>query len=109
YAELWDQLGLTYTAHGALMIVGGTLFGYASLKARVLPMWTSVAFLAGLCVNLLLTFVAVDDLYQTVGTAFRNAGLVGMGWAILRPGALHSSGDSNGCGRRRSAPGLNEN
>jgi len=84
YAELWKELGLTYTAHGALMIVGGALFGYSSFRARVFPAWTSVLFLTGLGLNLLLTFVPVDDLYQTLGTSLRNAGLIGMGWAIWR-------------------------
>lgn len=84
YAELWSTLGQTYTAHGALMIIGGLFFGYATSMARVLPRWTAVLFLAGLGLNLALAFVDVDDLYQTIGTTVRNAGLIAMGCVIWR-------------------------
>jgi hypothetical protein len=84
YPELWSTLGRVYTAHGALMICGGLLFGHATLVARVLPRWTAVLFLAGLGLNFALTFVAVDDLYQTLGTTLRNAGLVAMGSMVWR-------------------------
>jgi hypothetical protein len=85
YADLWNRLGVAYTFHGALMIIGGALFGHASLRAGVLPRWSAGMFLAGLGLNLALTFADVPDLYQTLGTAVRNAGLVGMGWALWRP------------------------
>jgi hypothetical protein len=85
YGDLWNRLGAAYTLHGAMMIVGGALFGYASLRAGVLPRWASLIFLVGLGINLALTFADVPDLYQTMGTAVRNAGLVGMGWALWRP------------------------
>lgn len=84
YADLWAQLGRLYTVHGALMLVGGVLFGAATWKARAVPRWAPALFLAGLGVNLVITFLPVADLYQTLGTTFRNAGLVGMGWAVLR-------------------------
>jgi hypothetical protein len=84
YADLWEQLGPLYTVHGALMIAGGLLFGSATLKAQVLPRWAPVLFLAGLGLNLLITFLPVADLYQTLGTTLRNAGLMGMGWAVWR-------------------------
>jgi len=84
YAELWSSLGRVYTMHGALMIVGGLLFGHATFKARVVPRWIPLVFMSGLAANLMLTFVDVDDLYQTIGTALRNAGLIAMGCAIWR-------------------------
>jgi hypothetical protein len=83
YADLWERLGRLYTVHGALMIVGGLLFGLATWKAKAFPRWAPALFLAGLGVNLVLTFLPVADLYQTLGTTLRNAGLMGMGWAIL--------------------------
>jgi hypothetical protein len=82
YADLWKHLGVIYTLHGMLMIVGGACFGWASLRAGVLPRWTASTFLLGLSINLLLGLLPAPELLQTIGTAVRNAGLIGMGWAI---------------------------
>jgi hypothetical protein len=81
YEDLWAHLGLTYTAHGGLMILGGGAFGWATLEANVFPRWTALLFLAGLTINLLLALLPAPDLLQTIGTTVRNAGLVGMGTA----------------------------
>ena len=83
YEALWQQLGSTYTVHGAFMVVGGLLFAGAALRAGGLPRPAIWLFGAGLLVNLLLALVPAPDILQTVGTAVRNAGLVGMGYAIL--------------------------
>jgi hypothetical protein len=82
YDRLWEQLGGTYTLHGALMIVGGLAFGVASVRAGVLPAWTSRLFLLGIALNLVVALVPVPDLLQTIGSGVRNAGLIGMGWAV---------------------------
>jgi hypothetical protein len=86
YASLWRQLGPAYTLHGALMVVGGLLFTGAALRARSLPAVTVWLFGGGLLVNLALALVPAPEILQTVGTSLRNAGLVGMGYAILREG-----------------------
>jgi hypothetical protein len=83
YEALWRQLGPAYTAHGALMVVGGLLFGGAALRGGGLPRPAVWLFGTGLLVNLVLALVPGPDILQTVGTAVRNAGLVGMGYAIL--------------------------
>jgi hypothetical protein len=83
YEALWRQLGPTYTAHGAAMIVGGLLFAGAALRASALPRLAVSLFAGGLCINLVLALVPAPDILQTVGTAVRNAGLVGMGYAVL--------------------------
>jgi hypothetical protein len=44
-------------------------------------------FAAGLLVNLGLAVVPAPDILQTVGTAIRNAGIVGMGYVLLFGGA----------------------
>jgi hypothetical protein len=80
YEALWAHLGRTYTVEGGLMILGGGAFGWATLQAGVFRRWTARIFLAGLTVNLLLALLPAPDLLQTLGTALRNAGLVGMGW-----------------------------
>jgi hypothetical protein len=83
YATLWQDLGPTYTVHGALMVVGGLLFAGAAFRSKSLPVVAVVLFGGGLLVNLVLAVVPTPELLQTVGTAIRNAGLVGMGYSIL--------------------------
>ena len=87
YEALWGQLGLTYTVHGAAMVAGGLLFAWAALRSRALPRLAVGLFAAGLLVNLGLALVPAPDILQTVGTAIRNAGIVGMGYALLLSGA----------------------
>jgi hypothetical protein len=82
YEALWQQLGPTYTVHGAFMVVGGLLFTRAALRAGGLPRPAVWLFGTGLLFNLVLALVPAPDILQTVGTAVRNAGLVGMGYAI---------------------------
>lgn len=83
YEALWQELGWIYTAHGAAMVVGGLLFAYAALRSTALPRIAALLFGAGLLVNLALAVVPAPDILQTVGTAIRNAGIVGMGYALL--------------------------
>jgi len=84
YESLWQQLGPTYTAHGTAMIVGGLLFANAALRTSTLPRLAVWLFGTGLLINLALALVPAPDILQTVGTAVRNAGLAGMGYAVLR-------------------------
>lgn len=84
YAQLWEALGWTYTLHGGLMVAGGLAFGLASVRARVFPPWTAWLFTAGIATNLVIALVPVPEVLQTVGSALRNVGLMGMGWALVR-------------------------
>jgi hypothetical protein len=84
YAALWAQLGPTYTLHGALMVAGGLLFSWSALRAGWLPRPAVLLFAAGCGLNLVLALLPVPDLWQTLGTAVRNAGLVAMGLAVWR-------------------------
>ncbi len=84
YEALWQQLGATYTVHGAFMVVGGLLFAWAAWRTRGLPRIAVGLFGAGLMMNLLLALVPAPDILQTLGTLVRNAGLVAMGYALLR-------------------------
>jgi hypothetical protein len=83
YEALWQQLGTMYTVHGAAMVVGGLFFAGAALRANVLPRFAVLLFGAGLLINLGLALVPAPDILQTVGTLIRNAGLAGMGYALL--------------------------
>lgn len=87
YEALGEQLGITYTVHGAAMVAGGLLFAWSALGSRALPRLAVGLFAAGLLVNLVLALVPAPDILQTVGTAIRNAGIVGMGYALLFSGA----------------------
>jgi hypothetical protein len=84
YAALWGQLGHAYTVHGALMVLGGLLFGYSVLRAGLLPRLAIATFLAGITANLVLSFMPVPEILQAIGSAIRNLGLAAMGYAILR-------------------------
>lgn len=84
YGELWGTLGSAYTVHGGLMVVGGVAFGLATVRARVLPAWAAWLFTLGVVMNVALSLLPVAVLWQTAGSAVRNAGLVGMGWWLVR-------------------------
>jgi hypothetical protein len=47
FDALNDDLGAALTIHGAIMLLAGLGFGYAVIKAGVLPGWTGVALMAG--------------------------------------------------------------
>lgn len=88
YSALWQELGVTYTAHGGLMVVGGILFAVGTWRAAVLPRPAVLAFVVGVSLNLLFGLLPVPDIWQTVGSTLRNLGLMGMGTTLLigRPG-----------------------
>jgi hypothetical protein len=83
YESLWRALGPIYTVHGAFMVVGGLLFAWSALRVKALPVGAIYLFGAGLLLNLVLAMLPTPDILQTLGTALRNAGLVGMGYATL--------------------------
>jgi len=83
YEVLWQRLGGIYTAHGALMVCGGLLFGWSVLRAGWVPGFSVILFLLGLSANLVLSFLPVPDILQTIGSAVRNIGLMVMGYAVL--------------------------
>ncbi len=84
YEVLWQRLGSVYTFHGGLMVVGGLAFGFSSLKAAVLSRKGTVLFICGLLLNLLLALAPLPDILQTIGSAIRNLGLIGIGLGLLR-------------------------
>jgi hypothetical protein len=65
------------------MVGGGLLFGWSALRVGWLPRSSVLLFLAGIVVNLGLAVLPAPDILQTVGSAMRNFGLMGMGYAIL--------------------------
>jgi hypothetical protein len=83
YDSLWQRLGPTYTFHGALMVVGGVLFGASALRGSWLSPWAVWTFLAGIAVNLAVALLPVADLWQAAGSVMRNAGLMAIGYLVL--------------------------
>ena len=100
YQALWAGLGTTYTVHGALMVLGGLLFGASAWRARWLPRAAVALFMAGLVLNLVLALVPVPDIAQAAASAVRNAGLMAMGVAIVsgRPRGRAPDRDAVGSG-----------
>jgi hypothetical protein len=84
YATLLQELGVIYTAHGVLMVFGGTLFGSAVVRAGIFPRWTGLALILGVAINVLVAAVAVPPILQGIGGGFRNLAFVAMGVVVLR-------------------------
>jgi hypothetical protein len=68
YDVLWERLGSLYTAHGALMFVGGALFAWSVLRANWLPRPSVLLFLAGLVLSLVLALLPAPDIFQTIAS-----------------------------------------
>ena len=82
YEVLTDQLGLTMTAHGVMMVVAGVGFGCSVIRARLFPTWTAIALMVG--VVLVALSQGSPDGVQLVAAGTRDLGFVGMGVAQIR-------------------------
>ena len=87
YATLSDRLNPWMTLHGAIMVLAGLGFGYAVLRAAVLPRWTGIALGAG--VVLVALSQNMPGGVQLVAAAIRDLGFFGMGASLLRPTRAH--------------------
>jgi hypothetical protein len=98
YAALTDALGATMTIHGAVMVIAGLGFGYAVIRARVLPRWTAIALMTG--VVLVALTQGMNEGVQLIAAGIRDLAFAGMGAALLRPmaqntGRLSSAGQDS--------------
>lgn len=84
YELLWNRLGFVYTFHGGLMVVGGLLFGFSSLKAGTLWRNGLILFIFGLLLNLIIAFLPLPDIVQISGSVMRNLGLIGIGFMLIK-------------------------
>ncbi|MEA2171700.1 MAG: hypothetical protein QOF76_5000 [Solirubrobacteraceae bacterium] len=75
------------TIGGGLMVLGGTSFGAAVIRARVLPSWTGATLVAG--VLLVALAQALPEGPQLCAAGIRDLGFAGMGVAALAGYALH--------------------
>jgi hypothetical protein len=78
---LVDQLGMWVTIHGALMVLSGLAFGFAVVRAGVLPRWTGVALMTG--VVLVAASSGLPDALQTASAGVRDLAFAGMGASLL--------------------------
>jgi hypothetical protein len=78
---LADQMGAWITLHSVLMVVAGLFFGYAVVRAGVLPRWTGALLM--LAMLLMLVATALPDVAQTAAAAVRDVAFAGMGAALL--------------------------
>jgi hypothetical protein len=88
YEMLLGTLGVIYTFHGGLMVTGGTLFGIASLRAKVLWRGAVSLFLVGIILNLGVALLPLSDILQILGSSVRNLGLIAMGVSVIRKSAV---------------------
>lgn len=89
YEMLWHRLGTVYTFHGGLMVVGGLLFGFASLKAGVLWRKGIILFIFGIFLNLILTFLPLPEIVQIIGSSLRNLGLITIGFGMIKTCSIY--------------------
>jgi hypothetical protein len=82
YTTLSEELGASMLVHGVVMTVAGVGFGYAVLRARVLPAWTAVAVMAGVALVALTQGLPAPVTLLAAGV--RDLGFAGMGLALLR-------------------------
>lgn len=81
----WDalvaQFGPWVTFHGALMLVAGSAFGVAVIRAGVLPRWTGVMLVAG--VILVGASSVLPAFAQAASAGVRDLAFAGMGASLL--------------------------
>jgi hypothetical protein len=90
-----EQLGAWITVHSVLMVLAGVIFGFAVMRARVLPRWTGATLVAGMV--LMAVTSGLLDAAQTASAGVRDLAFAAMGVARLRrarrPGALWRSNE----------------
>lgn len=84
YATLSDELGIWMFLGGAVMVIAGVAFGWATIRAGVLPRWAAVSLMAG--VVLVAATQNAPDAAQLLAAAVRDLGFAGMGAALIAPG-----------------------
>ena len=83
FDTLSEIFGIWMFLGGALMVVAGLAFGWATIRAGVLPRWTAVSLMAG--VMLVAATQGAPEGVQLVAAGIRDLGFAGMGAALLAP------------------------
>jgi hypothetical protein len=90
YKALAKLFGPWMTVHGLILLLGGLAFGWAVVRAGVLPRWTGVCLMAG--VVLVVAASGLPNIPRTVAAAVPAIAFIGMGAALLRDNARRSPG-----------------
>jgi hypothetical protein len=106
----WDtlvtELGPWVMVHGLLMVLAGSAFGVAVVRAKVLPRWTGTTLVAGVVLVALSSMLegVLPDVAQTLCAGVRDLGFAGMGLALLKgPASSHPGARREPRQRVRSA------
>jgi hypothetical protein len=89
FSALKNQMGGWIAVHSVLMVVTGLVFGYAVVRAGVLPRWTGWLLMLGMLAMVVAT--ALPDVVQTGAAALRDVAFAGMGAALLGVGRRERS------------------
>jgi hypothetical protein len=81
FDALSEIFGVWMFLGGALMVIAGLAFGWASIRAGVLPRWSAVALMAG--VVLVAATQGAPEGLQLVAAGIRDLGFAAMGAALL--------------------------
>lgn len=79
---LSNDFGWWMTAHGAVMVAGGTALGIGVVRSRALPAWTGWALAVG--VVLVAGVSGMGNLERTLAAAVPDAAFLGIGIALVR-------------------------
>ena len=90
YETLSDELGIWMFLGGAAMVIAGLAFGWATIRAGVLPRWSALSLMAG--VVLVAATQNAPDAAQLLAAGVRDLGFAGMGAALLAPGVAMRAG-----------------
>jgi hypothetical protein len=99
YKALAKLFGPWMTVHGLILLLGGLAFGWAVVRAGVLPRWTGVCLMAG--VVLVVAASGLPDIARTVAAAVPAIAFIGMGAALVRgnarrpPGLTHPTAEDD--------------
>ena len=86
YNALGARLAPWMAIHGAIMVLAGLCFGYAVIRAGVLPRWTGIVLMAGVVV--VAASQGLPEPLQLLAAGVRDLGFAGMGVALLGAGAM---------------------
>jgi hypothetical protein len=82
WAVLKSQMGAWIDVHSTLMVVTGVVFGYAVIRARVVPRWTGALLIVAMLS--MAAGTGLPDAVQTGAAATRDVAFAAMGVALLR-------------------------
>jgi len=81
WEALVGDLGPWVTVHGLVMVLAGSAFGAAVIRARVLPRWTGVLLIVGVVLVALAS--PLPGAAQTLCAGVRDLAFAGMGLSLL--------------------------